>query len=75
VKHNLGDNSTTIQSRAELEHETGSTGFVGCVLSADAGTILPLEYVRGLAAGLTQRDVEIYESTPVLEMTRSRCAW
>ncbi|MFM0238992.1 NAD(P)/FAD-dependent oxidoreductase [Paraburkholderia phytofirmans] len=71
VRTNLGDTSMTVQSRAEIEHETGSKGFVGGVLSADAGTILPLEYVRGLARGLTLRGVPIYESTPVQEMQRT----
>jgi len=71
AKQKLGDSTMTVQSRAEVEHETGSKAFVGGVLSADAGTILPLEYVRGLAAGLTQRKVDIYESTPVLKMIRS----
>ena len=61
----------TVQSRAAIEYETGSKGFVGGVLSADAGTILPLEYVRGLAQGLTLRGVPIYESTPVQQMQRS----
>jgi glycine/D-amino acid oxidase-like deaminating enzyme len=49
VRTTLNDTSMTVQSRAEVERETGSKGFVGGVLSADAGTILPLEYVRGLA--------------------------
>lgn len=71
LKQKLGDTTMSIQSRAEVEHETGSKAFVGGVLSADAGTILPLEYVRGIAAGLTRRKVDIYESTPVLEMIRS----
>ena len=71
VKQQLGDTTMTVQSRAEVEHETGSKAFVGGVLSTDAGTILPLEYVRGIAAGLTQRKVDIYESTPVLEMIRA----
>jgi glycine/D-amino acid oxidase-like deaminating enzyme len=71
ARTNLGDTSMTVQSRAEIEHETGSQGFVGGVLSADAGTILPLEYVRGLARGLTLRSVPIYESTPVLQMHRA----
>jgi gamma-glutamylputrescine oxidase len=71
VKQKLGDTTMTVQSRAEVEHETGSKAFVGGVLSTDAGTILPLEYVRGLAAGLTRRQVDIYESTPVLEIIRA----
>ncbi len=67
----LGDTSMSVQSRDEVTRETGSKGFVGGVLSADAGTILPLEYVRGLARGITRRGVPIYESTPVLEMHRA----
>jgi glycine/D-amino acid oxidase-like deaminating enzyme len=70
VRAQLGDTSMTVQSREEITHETGSNGFVGGVLSADAGTILPLEYVRGIARGLTTRGVPIYESTPILDMTR-----
>ncbi len=72
VRTTLGDSSMTVQSRAEVTHETGSTGFVGGVLSADAGTILPLEYVCGIARGLTARGVPIFESTPILEMTRAQ---
>jgi glycine/D-amino acid oxidase-like deaminating enzyme len=71
VRTTLNDTSMTVQSRAEVERETGSKGFVGGVLSADAGTILPLEYVRGLARGMTARGVPIYESTPVLKMHRA----
>jgi gamma-glutamylputrescine oxidase len=70
LRTSLGDASMRVLSRAEVEHETGSKGFVGGVLSADAGTILPLEYVRGLAAGVKARGVPIYESTPVIDMTR-----
>ncbi|MFM0309412.1 FAD-binding oxidoreductase [Paraburkholderia sp. RL17-383-BIF-A] len=71
VRTQLGDTTMTVQSRAEIEHETGSKGFVGGVLSADAGTILPLEYVCGLARGLTLRSVPIHESTPVQQMHRA----
>lgn len=71
VRTTLGDTSMTVQSRDEVTRETGSKGFVGGVLSADAGTILPLEYVRGLARGIARRGVPIHESTPVLEMRRA----
>lgn len=70
VREKLGDTTMSVLSREAVAHETGSIAFVGGVLSADAGTILPLEYVRGLAAGLTARKVPIYESTPVLGMQR-----
>jgi len=72
VRKELNDTSMIALSREEVMRETGSKGFVGGVLSADAGTILPLEYVRGIARGLTARRVPIYESTPVLEMTRAQ---
>ncbi|MDR5733407.1 FAD-binding oxidoreductase [Caballeronia sp. LZ025] len=72
LRTSLNDTSMTVQSRAQVAHETGSAGFVGGVLGADAGTILPLEYVRGIAAGMTARGVPIYESTPVIEMSRAQ---
>ncbi|MFM0433414.1 FAD-binding oxidoreductase [Paraburkholderia aspalathi] len=71
VRATLGDTSMSVQLRAEVERETGSKGFVGGVLSKDAGTILPLEYLGGLARGMTLRGVPIYESTPVLQMHRA----
>ncbi|GJH11170.1 FAD-binding oxidoreductase [Caballeronia novacaledonica] len=72
VRTTLGDTSMTVLSRAQVEQETGSKAFVGGVLSADAGTILPLEYVRGIAAALTARGVPIYEATPVIDMSRTQ---
>jgi gamma-glutamylputrescine oxidase len=71
VQQTLGDTSMSVQSHAEVARETGSSAFVGGVLSADAGTIWPLRYVQGIAAGLTARKVPIYESSPVIEMQRS----
>lgn len=70
VRARLGDTTMSVLSREAVTEETGSKAFVGGVLSADAGTILPLEYVRGLAAGLAARGVPIYESTPVVSMQR-----
>jgi gamma-glutamylputrescine oxidase len=71
VRQTLGDRSMTVMSPAEVTEETGSRAFVGGVLSADAGTILPLEYVLGLSRGLTARGVPIYEGTPILEIARA----
>lgn len=71
VARALGDTSMTVISAGQVASETGSTAFVGGVLSSDAGTILPLRYVRGLAAGLTAQGVPIYESTPVTAMSRN----
>ncbi|MGI4856891.1 MAG: NAD(P)/FAD-dependent oxidoreductase [Janthinobacterium lividum] len=71
VRAQLGDTSMSVLSRNEIADETGSTAFVGGVLSADAGTILPLHYVRGIARGLRARGVGIHEDTPVLALHRA----
>ncbi|WP_321813964.1 MULTISPECIES: FAD-dependent oxidoreductase [unclassified Paraburkholderia] len=71
VRAQLGDRSMTVLSRDEVSAETGSTGFVGGVLSADAGTILPLEYVLGIARVVASRGVPIHTSTPVLAIDRT----
>jgi len=71
VRASLGDRSMKPLTRAQTEEETGSQGFVGGVLSEDAGTILPLQYVLGIARGLVARGVPIYESTPVVAMERT----
>jgi glycine/D-amino acid oxidase-like deaminating enzyme len=71
VRTSLGDRSMTVLNRAQIETETGSAGFVGGVLSADAGTILPLEYVLGIARGLAARGVPIHEATPVVAIERA----
>ena len=72
VRTSLGDRTMKPLTRAQTEEETGSKGFVGGVLSEDAGTILPLEYVLGIARGLAARGVAIHESTPVVAMERTR---
>lgn len=72
VRTSLGDRSMRVLTRAQTESETGSKGFVGGVLSEDAGTILPLEYVLGIARGLAARGVPIHESTPVIDIERTR---
>ena len=68
---NLGDRSLSVLSRHEVAAETGSNAFVGGVLSTDAGAILPLRYVRGLAAGVQSQGVDIFEGTPVFSMDRT----
>lgn len=71
LRTSLGDRSMTVLNRAQVETETGSAGFVGGVLSADAGTILPLEYILGIARGLAARGVPIHEGTPVVAIERA----
>ncbi len=70
AKSALGDRSMTVLSRSEVVAETGSAGFVGGVLNSDAGTVLPLEYVFGIARGIAAKGVPIYTLTPVTAIER-----
>ena len=65
LKRELGDASLSVLSREQVAQETGSAAFTGGVLIGDAGTIQPLNYARGFAAGLAARKVEIFERSPV----------
>lgn len=66
LKENFGDTTARAFSAEDVFEETGSRGFVGGLLHTDAGSIHPLNYVRGLAAGLDNKSVPIYEETPAL---------
>lgn len=61
----LGDRSLEMLDSEQVTAETGSRAFTGGVLSKHAGTILPLNYVRGLAAGLKARGVPVFENSAV----------
>ncbi|HXG28920.1 MAG TPA: FAD-binding oxidoreductase [Nevskiales bacterium] len=66
----LGDRSMSILSREQVAEETGSRAFAGGVLTSGSGTLHPLNYVRGIAAGLAARGVDIFEGSPVLRIKR-----
>lgn len=70
LRSELKDDSCCVLSRAELAQETGSDAFTGGVLNRHAGTIHPLNYVRGLATGLAGRKVQIFENSPVTSIVR-----
>lgn len=70
LRSELKDDSCCVLSRAELARELGSDAFVGGVLNRLAGTIHPLNYVRGIAAGLVARKVPIFENSPVTGILR-----
>lgn len=61
----LGETGLTRLSKAEIEAETGSSGFVGAVLAEQGGTIQPLAYLRGLARVLHGKGVQIFSQSPV----------
>ncbi|MCE8025386.1 MULTISPECIES: NAD(P)/FAD-dependent oxidoreductase [Halomonadaceae] len=71
MRRELGDDSLRLLSAGEVAEETGSRAFTGGVLSHGVGTLHPLNYVRGLARGLTQRHGTIvFELTPVTGIRR-----
>lgn len=71
MRRELGDDSLFTLSASEVAEETGSSAFTGGVLSRGVGTLHPLNYVRGLAEGLTQRHGAIlFERTPVTGIRR-----
>jgi glycine/D-amino acid oxidase-like deaminating enzyme len=70
LRASLNDTSMATLSADEVQVETGSHGFVGGLLHKDAGTIHPLNYIRGLARALDAKGVPIYEDTPALRFGR-----
>ncbi|MHA6788208.1 NAD(P)/FAD-dependent oxidoreductase [Pseudomonas bijieensis] len=66
VRKFLSDKSTRIISAEEMAHETGSRDFVGGVLNSHGGTIHPLNFARGIAAGLVGNGVDIFEESPAV---------
>jgi gamma-glutamylputrescine oxidase len=66
----LGDHSTSILAPSQMLEETGSTGFTGGLLNTHGGVIHPLNFVRGLAAGIAAEGITIFEHSPVTSMRR-----
>jgi glycine/D-amino acid oxidase-like deaminating enzyme len=60
-----GDAVPRIIDANEVGALTGATGYLGGYVDARAAGIHPLNYARGLAAGLATRGVPIYVSTVV----------
>lgn len=53
-----------------MEAETGSRDFVGGMLNTHGGVIHPLNFVLGMAAGLSAAGIAIHEKTPVAAFRR-----
>jgi glycine/D-amino acid oxidase-like deaminating enzyme len=70
LKSEMGDRTMSLLSAGEVRAETGSAGFVGGVLNAGSGGIHPLNYVRGLAAGVAGKGVPVFSGSPALTLTR-----
>jgi glycine/D-amino acid oxidase-like deaminating enzyme len=70
MKREMGDAGVRILDAHQVRDETGSQAFVGGVLNPGSGGIHPLNYVHGLAEGLAQRGVAIFQESPALRLRR-----
>ena len=70
MKREMGDAGVRILDAHQVRDETGSQAFVGGVLNPGSGGIHPLNYVHGLAEGLAQRGVAIFQESPALQLRR-----
>jgi gamma-glutamylputrescine oxidase len=70
MKREMGDHGVRILDAHGVREETGSEAFVGGVLNPGSGGIHPLNYVRGLAKGVAQRGIAIFQDSPVLRLSR-----
>jgi gamma-glutamylputrescine oxidase len=68
VRKTFGDSSTRVLDADEMAHETGSRDFWGGILNSHGGTIHPLNFARGIAKGLTDSGVDIFEESPVVKI-------
>jgi glycine/D-amino acid oxidase-like deaminating enzyme len=70
MKREMGDADVRTLDADQVREETGSRAFVGGVLNPGSGGIHPLNYLHGLAEGLAQRGVAIFQESPALLLQR-----
>jgi gamma-glutamylputrescine oxidase len=70
MKREIGDADVRILDPNQVCDETGSRAFVGGVLNPGSGGIHPLNYLHGLAEGLAQRGIAIFQESPALRLRR-----
>jgi glycine/D-amino acid oxidase-like deaminating enzyme len=66
----MRDTEVRILDPHQVRDETGSQVFVGGILNPGSGGIHPLNYLRGLAGGVAQRGVPVFQESPVLALRR-----
>jgi glycine/D-amino acid oxidase-like deaminating enzyme len=59
---------------AGMREITGTDYYLGGIYTAGAVLIQPADYIRGLAEGLRAK-IELYENSPVVELSRSGGVW
>jgi len=70
MKREMGDAEVRVLDAQQVRGETGSQAFVGGVLNPGSGGIHPLNYLHGLAEGLAQRGIAIFQESPALRLLR-----
>jgi gamma-glutamylputrescine oxidase len=70
MKREMGDSDVRILDIYQVYEETGSKAFVGGILNPGSGGIHPLNYLHGLAEGLAQRGVAIFQGSPALRIVK-----
>jgi len=69
-KREMGDTEVRVLDAHQVRDETGSQVFVGGILNPGSGGIHPLNYLRGLARGVAQRGVPVFQESPVIALRR-----
>jgi gamma-glutamylputrescine oxidase len=68
----IGDRVPRMLSASETHALTGTDVYLGGYLDARAGGIHPLDYVRGLAAGVAGKGVPVFTATSVTRVREER---
>lgn len=64
IKRETGGASSVMISAEQVREATGSTLFSGGLLTPKAGGIHPLNYARGIAQSLVERNIKLYINSP-----------
>lgn len=64
----------TLYNAAEMREITGSAYFQDGLYTPGAVLIQPAQYIKSLAAGLSDK-IELYENSPVVELSRDGALW
>ena len=70
----LGDQCEMLDAQAMVQL-TGSRHYLGGLYTPGTVMLQPAGYIRGLAAGLARRGVQIHEQSPVTALTRTGGSW
>ncbi|WCE09403.1 NAD(P)/FAD-dependent oxidoreductase [Pseudomonas sp. JBR1] len=72
ISRETGGASSVIISREQVRELTGSDLYHGGLLTPKAGGIHPLNYARGLARTLVERQIGLFEHSPVASVQREQ---